>query len=246
MLKKSLCIIFSVALIVNVLVRAQTADELIRKNIEARGGYETLKAVNTMKATGKIIQMGMEISFTLRKKRPNFVRLEGELQGQTFIQAYDGETAWWINPFTGDPDAQKMPENQAKSLIDDADFDGQLVDYKEKGHSVEFVGKEDMEGTEVVKLKLTLKNGDVKYIYLDSEYYIELKVTSKTKQGETELEVDAYLSDYKEVNGLMIPHAIESKMGGNTVSQIKLETVEMNVEVDDSIFKMPPKKEKEE
>ena len=220
---------------------AQDVDEIIKKNIEAKGGYEKIKSVQTIKMTGNMMQQGMKIPFTIWQKRPSFFRLEATVQGQTMVQAYDGETAWWIFPFMGDPTPQKMPEDQVKDVIDQADIDGHLVDYKKKGNKVEFLGKEDMEGTDVLKLKLTKKDGDVQYWYLDAEYYIELKVTSKRKQGETEMEVDTYLSDYKDVNGLMMAHSIESKVDGNTVAQITIETVEMNVDVDDSKFKMPVK-----
>lgn len=218
---------------------AQSVDEIIKKNIEAKGGYDKIKSVHSFKMAGNVTQQGMEIPFTIHQKRPSFFRLEATVQSQTMVQAYDGETAWWIFPFMGDPTPQKMPEDQAKEIIDQAEFDGHLVDYKQKGHKVEFLGKEDMEGTEVLKLKLTKKDGDVQYYYLDAEYNIELKISSKRKQGESELEVDTYLSDYKEVNGLMIAHSMESKVGGNTVNQIQIESIEMNVEVDGSQFKMP-------
>jgi hypothetical protein len=120
-----------------------------------------------------------------------------------------------------------------------------LFDYKEKGNTVELMGQEDMEGTPVYKLKITLKDGDVRYYFLDAEYFLELKVTSKIKRGEAEFDVETFLSDYKEVNGQMIAHAVESKAGGNVVSQITIETVEFDVPVDDAIFVMPVKSEEE-
>jgi len=232
-----------VLVICSLAIAQETVDDIIKKNIEARGGYENLKAVKTMKVTGKQMMQGIEVPFTIFQKRPKLIRLEATVQGQTMVQAYDGENPWWINPFMGSTDPQKMPEDQAKSIQEQSDMDGHLVDYKDKGHTVELIGKEDMEGTEVYKIKVELKNGDIRYDLLDTEYFLELKTIAKIKRQGTEIEAETSVSDYKEVNGLMIAHSIETKVGGNVVSQIIIDTIEMDVDVDDSIFTMPAKKE---
>ncbi|MFQ5824129.1 MAG: outer membrane lipoprotein carrier protein LolA [bacterium] len=245
MFRKTLFLIFSINVLFCIQVTAQTVEELIEKNIEARGGYEKIKAIKTIKMTGNSMFQGMEAPFTIFAKRPNNLRMEVTIQSQNMVQAYDGETAWMIFPFMGSTEPQKMPEDQADAFIEQADIDGHLVDYKEKGHTVELIGKEDMEGTDVYKLKLTLKNGNVNYIYLDAEYFIELKQKAKRKRQGSEFEVETFFGDYKPINGLMIPHSLESKVGGQTVSQITVEKVEMDVNIDDSIFKMPPKSQEE-
>jgi len=242
MIRRISILVFSVFVLFCVQASAQTVDELINKNIEARGGLEKLKAVKTMRMTGKMIMQGMEVPVTMQMKRPNLMRMEMTFQGRTMVMAYDGVTAWWIMPFTGSSEPEKVPEDQAKNLQDQADFDGALVDYKEKGHTVELIGKEDMEGTPVYKLKLTKKNGDIQYIYLDAENFLELKTTGKRKVQGAEIEGESYISDYKSVSGLMIPHAIETKAKGQPFSQtIKFDKVELDVPLDDSIFKMPAK-----
>ncbi|MFQ5708477.1 MAG: outer membrane lipoprotein carrier protein LolA [bacterium] len=246
MRKNSLCLSFALSLLFCLQLSAQTVDELVQRNIEARGGYDKIKAVKTMKFTGTVMVQGMEMPTTVITERPNKMRIEAIMQGQTMVQAYDGQTAWWIFPFMGNPDPQKMPEEQAKEFIKQADIDGHLVDYKEKGYKVELLGKEDMEGTDVYKLKLTLKNGDVEYVYLDSEYFIELKQITKTKRQGAEIEVATYFGDYKDVDGLMLPHSIESKIGDQTVNQITVKEIALNVDVDDSLFKMPEVAKKEE
>jgi len=239
--------IFALTLVLIILstltATGQTLDEILQKYYEARGGYEKLKAVNTTKTTGNQLVQGLEIPFTILQKRPNLMRIEATVQGQVIVKSYDGVSAWMINPLTGSTDPQILPEEQAKQIIEQADFDGHLFDYKEKGHTVELIGKEDMEGTEVYKLKVTLKNGDIRYDYLDAEYFLELKVGAKIKRQEMELEADTFVSDYKEVNGFMISHAMETKMGGNTVAQIVIKTVEFDVPIDDAVFKMPQKTE---
>jgi hypothetical protein len=167
------------------------------------------------------------------------MRIESLIQGQTFVMAYDGTTGWTINPFQGSPDPQKLPQDQVNELVDQADIDGQLVDYKKKGSTLEYIGKDEIEGSPVYKLKLTQKDGDIKYLYLDQETGIELKETSIVKQGDKEMEIDTYYSDYKEVNGVMIAHSMESRVGDQVGSQIVIEKVEVNVPVDDAMFAMP-------
>jgi len=225
---------------------SQTLDDILNKYYEARGGYEKVKSVKSMKTTGKQMVQGMEVPFIIQQKRPNLLRIEATLQEQTIIQGYDGETAWMINPLTGSNDPQTLPEEQAKNIIEQADIDGYLVDYKEKGHTVELIGEEDVEGTAAYKLKVNLKNGDIRYNYLDAEYFLELKVIAKIKRQDTEIEAVTYYSDYKEVDGMMMAHSFETKRGGTTVSQIAVDNIELNVEMDDAIFKIPAKTEKEE
>ena len=220
---------------------AQTADELVAKSIEARGGMAKLKAVKSMRATGKIMGgPGMEFPFTLTQKRPNSMKLEFTFNGVTGMQVYDGKTAWMSMPFMGKKEPEVMPPDQAKEAEEQADFDGALVDFKEKGHKVELVGKEQVEGADAYKLKLTLKNGDVRYIYLDAETYLEIKSESKRTVRGTEIEGEGYLSDYKEVGGMMMAHVMEQGMKGQPQRQkFVIEKVELNPEIQDAFFVMP-------
>jgi hypothetical protein len=116
-----------------------------------------------------------------------------------------------------------------------------LVDYKEKGHTVELIGKEDMEGTPVYKLKLTLKNGDVRNIYIDAENYLELKLTSKRKTPGGEVDVDQFLGNYKSVNGMMFAFSIDNKVNGQSVNTITIDKIELDSPIDEALFKMPAK-----
>ncbi|MDQ7051867.1 MAG: hypothetical protein Q9P14_02825 [candidate division KSB1 bacterium] len=220
------------------ILSAQTVDELIQKNIEATGGYEKWKSLKTMKITGTIQMQGMEMPFVRYSKRPNKLRIEATMQGQTIVQAYDGQTAWWIFPFMGSTEPQKMPKEQAEDIIEQAEFDGPLIDYKKKGHKVELVGKEDVEGTDAYKLKITLKSGQVIYTYLDSEYFLEIKQTAKRSRQGNELEVFSIYGDYKEVDGLLLPHSIIIQAGPQTTNLV-IEKVEFNIDLDDDFFIMP-------
>ncbi len=193
--------------------------------------------------TGKMTMgPGMEAPFKMTFKRPKKSRLEFTMQGMTGIQAFDGETAWAVMPFLGKDDPEVMAEDQAKNMEEQADFDGPLVDWEEKGHQVELVGVEETEGTEAVKLKVTLANGDIRYHFLDSEYYITIKQEGSTTIQGNETEFEVILSDYKEIGGLMLPHSIEQKVKGAPEGQvITIENIELNQEVSDADFKMPEK-----
>lgn len=222
-------------------VWAQSADDIIAKNVQARGGAEKLKRVQTIKSTATMAMgPGMEAPGVLIQKRPDFARLEFTVQGLTAVQAYDGKNAWQIMPFMGKKDPELMSADEAKETQEMADLDGPLVDYQSKGHQVELQGKEKVEGTDAYKLKVTLKNGDVQTIYIDSDSFLEIKeVTKRTIRG-TEQEVESSIGDYKAVEGIMFPFAVESSVKGTDQKEkLTITKVELNVPAEDSIFKMP-------
>lgn len=220
---------------------AQTADEIIAKNIQARGGMDKLKSVQSVKSTATMAMgPGIEAPGLLIQKRPQLARLEFTVQGLTAVQAYDGKSAWQIMPFMGKKDPEVMSEDETKEMEEMADVDGPLVDYKSKGHQVELLGKEKIEGTDAYKLKLTLKNGDVQTIYIDADSFLEIKEETKRTVRGSEQVFESAIGDYKEVNGIVFPFAIESGVKGSQEKQkLTIEKIELNVPADDSIFKMP-------
>jgi outer membrane lipoprotein-sorting protein len=222
---------------------AQTVDEIIAKNIEARGGMAKMQAVKSMKITAKGSGGGgPELPITVYQTRPNNARVEFTFQGLTAVQGYDGKTGWFINPFQGKKDAELMGEDQLKQMEEQADFDGPLVNYKEKGHKVELLGKEPVEGTDAYKLKVTLKNGNVQTVYLDGEEYLEIKTEQKRIVRGTETETETIIGDYKDVEGIMVPFSTESGAKGSpsdAKQKFTIEKVAFNVPIDDKIFHMP-------
>ncbi len=223
-------------------VCAQTVDEIIAKSIQARGGADKLKSVQSIKTTATIAMgPGMEAPGTLIQKRPNMARLEFTIQGLTAVQAYDSTNAWQIMPFMGKKDPELMSADEAKEMQETADLDGPLVDYKSKGNQVELLGKEKLEGTDAYKLKVNLKNGDVQTIYLDADSFLEIKEETKRTVRGTERDVESSIGDYKEVDGIVFPFAIESGVKGSTETEkLTISKIELNVPVEDSVFKMPP------
>jgi outer membrane lipoprotein-sorting protein len=223
------------------LVLAQTVDEIIAKNIQARGGMDKLKSVQTLRSSGKMTMgPGMEAPGLMIQKRPNGARLEFTVQGLTAVQAYDGQTAWQVMPFTGKKDAELMSADERKDIEESADIDGPLVDYKSKGNKVELLGKDKVEGTDAYKLKVTLQNGDIQTVYLDADSFLEIKEETKRMVRGSEQEFETSVGDYKEVNGMMFPFAMESGQKGSQQKQkLTIEKIEINVPVDDASFKMP-------
>ncbi len=220
---------------------AQTADEIINKYIQKIGGIEKLQAVKTMKTTGKFDGGGgFEAVIVSESKRPNMVRQDFLLQGFAAINAYDGKVGWKINPFQGKKDAEALSEEEMKQIIEDSDFDGPLMNYAAKGNKVEFVGKEEFEGDDVYKLKVTLANGTVKHFYMDTEYHVPLKVETRQTVRGTEVEGETIFGDYKEVGGIYYAFSMESgPKGSSNKATISVEKIEVNVPIDDSRFSMP-------
>src|SRR5438477_6920599 len=187
-----------------IFVQAQTAEELIDKNIQAKGGMEKIKAIHSVRITGKLtLGPGFNAVSVQENERPNLIRKSMSLQGMTAVNAYDGTAAWQIQPFEGHKDPELMGEDATKDLLLDADFDGPLVDYKEKGNTVEFMGHDVVDGDDALRLKVTLKNGDILYYYLDPDTFLEIrKEIRQTIRGSVrERIVD--LGSYKPVNGVM-------------------------------------------
>jgi hypothetical protein len=231
----------SLILVSSGLLQAQGVDEIIAKNIEARGGLSKLKALSTIKVSGKMtLGPGLEAPVTMELKRPNRMRTEFVFQGMTGVQAYDGANGWEISPFEGKKDAQPLSPEDLKEAQEQADMDGPLVDYKTKGHTVELVGKDKVEGSDAYKLKVTLKNGDIQYIYLDADSYLGIKEESKRMVRGTEVEQEAVLGDYKEVGGVLFPFSLQFGMKGRPEKRnLTIDKIDVNPTVDDGRFKMP-------
>ncbi len=227
--------------------QAQTVDEVLAKYLEARGGREKILALQSVRLTGKMAMgPGMEAPMVMSWKRPMMLRMEFTLQGMTGIQAYDGSTGWMVMPFMGKNDPEKMAEEDLKSVTEQADFDGELVDWKQKGHTVELLGKEPMEGTPAWKLKVTRKNGDINFIYLDADAYLPIKEAGKRMMRGQEMEIETSIGDYKEVNGLILPHSLVSTIKSTEFTQtVTVEKYELGVALADTDFKMPEAKKPE-
>lgn len=224
-------------------------DEILECNYETRGGYENIKAVDSAKFTGTMTMGPMEAPFTIYFKRPEMVRLEFEIQGVTAVQAYDGETGWSVMPFMGKTEPEEMPEDEVKNVKDMADLDGPLVDWEEKGHEVEYLGKEEAQGTEAHVIKVTRESGDEQTFYLDTDHCLTfLEKATRDIQG-NEMKTATELGNYKPVGDIVMPFSIQTRMGEGQQAQtqsVAINDVDLNVDIPDEKFTMPEPSEKAE
>jgi outer membrane lipoprotein-sorting protein len=224
----------ALALVAPVL-RAQAIDEIVARNIAAKGGIERIKAVQTMKQTSHIKIQGVTATLTLYFKRPNLSRQEVNVGGATIIAAFDGTTAWGINPMAGQATPQVLNGAAADQIRNQADFDPPLLDYQAKGTRIDFVGNELSGSQTLVHLRITDKRGIVSQCYLDQKTGLEAKIVADGPTGPAE----TVLSDYRAVNGLTMPFSIKTTAGGVTVADVTVDTIEFDAAIPPALFSMP-------
>ena len=244
---KKLFVVGIIIFMVSVLATAQTVDEIIQKNLEARGGLDKITAVKSGKLSGKILRQGMEMPITMWYVKPDKIRTELTFSDKSMTFAYDGNIAWQISPFTGSTDPQEITGDMADNIKENIEsLNEPFIDYEKKGHKIEFIGKDEWEGTDVLKLKLTLKSGKVSTIFIDAETFIELKRENvRSLDNGQEIRAESLFGDYKPVDGVMMPHSISMTANGQKAGEIIFDSVETNVKTEDGFFSMPPKKEEE-
>jgi hypothetical protein len=229
---------------------ALTVDQILAKHFEAEGGLARRKAVKSMRLTGKLVGMPMEIAIAMEARRPAAFRQDVTVQGQSQITAFDGKAGWRVNPFGGyggSKAAEPFTEDELKEAQVQADMDGPLVDYAAKGHKVEYLGTESVEGAPAHKLRITLSNGNSTVSFLDADSFLKVKDVSKRKMRGQDVEMETVYGDYKEVGGLLFPHSLE--VGGVGMPQrqkIQFDKVELDVAIGDDRFKAPPAPKPEE
>jgi hypothetical protein len=219
----------------------QTAEELVSKNIQAKGGIDKIKAIKSLRMTAKFIGGGgFTANIGQESLRPNLVRETFSLQGMTAVTAYDGTTGWQIQPFEGHKDPQLLGEDELRGLVLDADFDGPLVDYKEKGNTAEYLGHDVVDGDDALRLKVTLKNGDILYYYLDPDTFLEIRRDKQEFIRGSIHESVMEMGSYKPVAGVMYPFSLSQGSKANPSAQtINVEKIEANVSLPESDFALP-------
>jgi hypothetical protein len=234
-------IVIAVVWCLGVFAGAQTAEELVAKNIQAKGGMDKIKAIKSIRMKGKLsLGGGLTAAAGQENQRPNLVRETVSLQGMTAVTAYDGTTGWQIQPFGGHKDPQLMGEDDLRDLLLDADFDGPLVDYTEKGNTVEYLGHDVVDGDDALRLKVTLKNGDIIYYYLDPDTYLEIRKEVQEFIRGAMRESVYEMGSYKAVAGVMHPYSISQGTRSNPAQQTTtIDTIEVNVTIDGADFAVP-------
>jgi hypothetical protein len=217
-----------------------SAAQIVDKNVQARGGLQAWRAVQTISFSGTLgaggnqraslvnpnpgqgpnQQVGSQrpkeevtLPFVMELKRPRKMRFELQFNGQTAIQVYDGVQGWKLRPFLNRMDVDPYTPEEMKTASRQADIDGPLVDYVAKGTRVELVGTEKVEGRDTYKLKLVMKNGQSIHVWIDAETFLETKIEGQPRELDgKEHPVEVYFRDYHPVGGLQIPFVLETKV----------------------------------
>jgi outer membrane lipoprotein-sorting protein len=220
---------------------AQTINQILSKVYVARGGLTRIRALRSERVSGTI-SFGPEASgpFTVELKRPMKMRMTLAVQNQTMIRVYDGTQGWANNPFAGKLNPESMADEDLKNISEEADFDGPLVDYAKKSSKVELVGKDKVEDTEVWRVRLTTKSGDVRYYLFDAKTFLLLKWEGKRRAEGKEYPVESYFHDYRDVSGLKFAFEIDSGSSATDLTQkLVIDKIELNANFPDSDFAKP-------
>jgi outer membrane lipoprotein-sorting protein len=219
--------------------QSPTVDEIVARNLAARGGADKLRAVTSVKMTGRVKGPGGEYPVVSWAKRPNKMRRERISEGQTFVLGFDGMTVWQINPLVS-PKPREIAGPQADRTRQDAGaFDTPLLDYKAKGTTVELVGTEPVQGITMHRLRVTWKNGSIQEIYLNVETMLEAKIVMQMEQGGRKALVTSEFYNYKEVNGVTMPFGIRQSFNGQVMAEVIYDQVEFDAPMADALFAMP-------
>lgn len=212
-----------------------SVEDIVAKHLDAMGGLERLKDIQTMKKVAKVTMQGRQATSTMYFKRPNLSRQEVVVDGKTVISAFDGTTPWIINPLTGFNSPVTVSGAQAASIREDSSFDGPLVEYKFRGTIIDYVAKEPLGEGEAHHLRLTTASRQIRHLYLDATTYLEVKLAAEVDR--TKLE--QLSSDYRDVDGVKVAHHLKTIVNGAVQGEMRLESVEFNLPIETALFRMP-------
>lgn len=220
---------------------SQTVDELVAKNIAARGGTEAWKHVTALKTTGYMdIGAPSLVPYELEQKRPDKMRLEYVFNEQTVVQTFNGKEGWKLRPYLNKMTPDPMTEQEVLAMKDTSDLYGLLIDYKARGHSIELLGREKVEGKDAYKLKVTLPKGTVRWVYLDAETGIEVKMEATRIVAKKEQRIETFYREWKDAGGLIFPSRQETRTAGEKeLHPLTVQAVEVNPQIDDARFGKP-------
>ena len=215
----------------------QTIDEIVAKNLEAKGGVERLRETQTMRLSGNVMQQGLRGTTVTLSKRPNLFRRELDIRGQKMLQGYDGTTLWIS--VAGMPAQEMPPGPQTEALKRAVDFDAAFLDWKQKGHTLEYRGKVTEGAKSYHHLVFTPKGGPPIEYYIDPETGLEAKTVMQVKDGAMQGKMETRFTDYRTVEGRTMPFVMTNVVDGKQVAQVRLERVEFNIPLDDALFRIP-------
>jgi outer membrane lipoprotein-sorting protein len=220
---------------------AQTVTQIVAKVFVARGGLARIRAIKSERVSGTI-SFGSEASgpFVVELKRPLKMHMTLTVQNKTMVRVFDGTQGWANNPFAGKVNPDTMSDEDLKNISEEADFDGPLVDYAKKGNKVELVGKDKVEDKDVWRVKLTTKNGDIRYYLFDAQTFLLLKWEGNRHAEGKEFPVESYFRDYRDVDGVKFAFQVDSGSSATDLTQkLVIDKIEVNTPIADSEFTTP-------
>ena len=214
-------------------------DGILSKYFDAIGGRAKWNDVKTLKYTGKMHSMGKLFQMAIVYKRPDKCRIDFSLGHIYFIQSYDGKEAWKYNPTTEGSKPEILEGDDALSLKETCDFDGPLIDHASKGVKAELIGKENIGGREAYNVKITFPSGNIDNYYLDTKTYLPFMVKGTTKRAGNVVPSTTLIDQYIDTGGVVIPYYFKFDAEGEESEEINVSTVEINPELDDTVFSFP-------
>lgn len=221
-----------------------TAAQIVSENAAARGGLKAWHAVQTLTMSGRVEAGGKKneaLPFVMKMKRPHMSRLEVTFRDQTALQVFDGAQGWKVRPFLGRNDVEPYTSGEERSASGWQELDGPLIDYARKGSKVKLIGMQAVEGHKAYKLKLTLKNGEERHVWVDAKTFLERKIDGDPRKMDGKLRnVAVYYRDYKNEKGLTMPHVFETVVDGDKQThKLYIERVVVNQPMDKALFTKP-------
>lgn len=242
-MKKSFLLTAIAAVAVSFSAFSQTADEIIAKHLEVRGGADKLKGITSLVQENSLSVQGMDIPVKISTLTGKGYRFELEVMGNQMVTVLDGDKGWLVVPsmMGGSGSPEDMPADQLKGAKSQLDPTNGLLSYKDAGTTIELVGKEKVNGADAFNLKITTKDNAVSNLYIDATTYLISKTVSTATQAGQTFTQEMFMSNYKDVNGIKFAHTVEmtSPMGGTMTMNTNKVTV--NGPVDEAIFKKPAK-----
>lgn len=219
-----------------------TVDDIVARHVAACGGLKKIKSIQTLVEKGRVTTGADRVAVVTReRKRPDHTRFEFTLQGVTSVFVSDGQKGWRMAPIQGDVDPTPLPDQVVKEAAEQGDIEGPLVDWKAKGHQVELVGHETIDGHDTYKLKLTLKSGAVRFEYLDVKSMYRVRTESTRQVRGRPVRIETTFADYKKVGGIAFPHVIEVVAEGRPQKlRVEVDSIEVNPPLSDALFTMSP------
>lgn len=235
-MKKLLFVFFTLA---SVCSYAQSADAVIQKYAANMGGLEAFNKITSVKMTGTVSAQGMDLPVTTQILNGKGMRTDVEVMGNAIVNCYANGKGWKINPYAGAPEPTEVTGTELADFKAQSNVANPLMDYKARGHQVEFLGEENVDGTKAFKIKLTNKDDGKATTYFISivDYTLLKTISSREMRGE-EVEVETFFSDMKEFGGAKFFMTRVQKIEGEEFQSIRFDKLELNVPIDEKIFEM--------